>query len=257
MLYVNRRYNLLGVGIHCLTLEKTTELLLDAASSRAGGYVCVCPVHSVVTALDDPDYQKIMNKSLLTTPDGMPVVWFGRWLTGEKIQRVYGPDLMESLFKQSDQGQFSHYFYGGHEGVGDQLVERLKGRFPQMKVAGWETPPFHEISDDEIEALGERVVQSGAHFLWVGLGVPKQERFMARAEELLPGVIQIGVGAAFDFLSGSKPQAPRWMQRSGLEWFFRLCCEPRRLAGRYLIGNFRFLWNVMLQIMRIRRYPFS
>lgn len=249
------RYNVLGVGVNPLTLERATRTLLDAADAREGAYVCVCPVHSITIALDDADYQAIMNQSLMTTPDGMPLVWIGRWLTHRDIQRVYGPDLMEAVFHATENTEFIHYFYGGDDGVAEKLIKCLKERFPGLKIAGYESPPFREISDRELEALASRVGQSGAHFLWVGLGVPKQERFMARAQSSMPGVVQIGVGAAFDFLSGAKPQAPRWMQRSGLEWLFRLCSEPKRLAGRYLIGNSRFLWHFLLQVTGIRRYP--
>ncbi|WOO39575.1 WecB/TagA/CpsF family glycosyltransferase [Rubellicoccus peritrichatus] len=251
------RYSVLGVEVNCLTLGMATDHLIDAASRREHGYTCVCPVHSIMEALDDADYQKVMNQSMMTTADGMPVVWMGRWLTGEKIQRVYGPDLMEAVFQHTENTELSHYFYGGHEGVADQLIVKVKERFPELSIAGYETPPFHEISEEELSALSQRVKESGAHFLWVGLGVPKQERFMARAESSLPGIIQIGVGAAFDFLSGNKPQAPQWMQRSGLEWLFRLFNEPKRLARRYLVGNVRFLWHITLQLTGIRRYPLS
>lgn len=224
------RYRVLGVGISRLTLAEAASWITGCVAEGRGGYVCVTPVHGVVEAMDSPEFAGILNNSLLTTPDGMPLVWLGRREFGERVGRVYGPDLMAELLGGA--GPLRHYFYGGDEAVADALVGRLRERFPRLSVAGWETPPWRDLDDAELRALAGRIRESGATVVWVGLGLPRQERFMARMEALLPGVVQIGVGAAFDFLSGRKAQAPRWMQRSGLEWLFRLCAEPRRLGRR-------------------------
>jgi len=245
------RYNVLGVGVSELTLASACELVLAAHNSRPLGYVCVTPVHAVSEACADASFRKILNASYLTTPDGMPLVW----LAPPGVERVYGPDLMLAVCDAGRAVGLRHYFYGGAPGVVDALGEKLSARFPGLEVAGTFTPPYRPLSPGELAELHANVAHTRPDVIWVGLGTPKQERFMAAHWKTLNAGLLIGVGAAFDFHSGRVRQAPRWMQRCGLEWFFRLCTEPRRLGPRYLKTNPLFLLRVLAQRTGLKKYP--
>ncbi|MEO6874048.1 MAG: WecB/TagA/CpsF family glycosyltransferase [Opitutaceae bacterium] len=245
------RYNVLGVGISALTLTQARDLVLGARGARRLGYVCVTPVHAVSEARKDPAFRKILNESFLTSPDGMPIVWAGP----PGIERVYGPDLMLAVCDAGRAIGLRHYFYGGAPGVAELLRQKLSARFPGLEVVGTSTPPYRPLTADELTVLRADVVRSRPDIIWVGLGTPKQERFMAENWRTLDAGLLIGVGAAFDFHSGRVPQAPRWMQRSGLEWFFRLCTEPRRLAPRYLTTNPLFVLRLFAQKTGLKKYP--
>ena len=211
-------------------------------------YVCVTGVHGVMESQDDPDLRAIHNRAGLVTPDGMPLVWMS-WLKGySDVERVYGPDLMLACCAASIDRGYRHYFYGGGPGVVERLAVRLADRFPGLIVAGTWSPPFRPITVAEDDAIVERINAARPDVVWVGLSTPKQERWMASHVGRLSAPVLIGVGAAFDFHAGLKRQAPRWMQRSGLEWLFRLITEPRRLWRRYLYNNPRFVWRVLLQL---------
>jgi N-acetylglucosaminyldiphosphoundecaprenol N-acetyl-beta-D-mannosaminyltransferase len=201
-------------------------------------------------ARSDPGFRRIFNESWLTTPDGMPVVWMGP----PGVERVYGPDLMLAVCDAGRASGLRHYFYGGNPGVADELGARLCARFPGLQVAGAFTPPFRDPDDLEMERLRSEIARSRPDIMWVGLGTPKQERFMAGPGRTLDTALLVGVGAAFDFLSGRVRQAPRWMQRTGLEWLFRLGSEPRRLGPRYLRTNTMFVLRLAAQKLRIRQY---
>jgi N-acetylglucosaminyldiphosphoundecaprenol N-acetyl-beta-D-mannosaminyltransferase len=196
----------------------------------------------------------IHNTAGLVTPDGMPLVWLS-WLRGLKqVDRVYGPDLMLACCAHSVAKGYRHFFYGGAPGVAEQLASRLSERFPGLAVAGWYSPPFRPLTPAEDEEVVSRIDEAAPDIVWVGLSTPKQERWMHEHVERLKAPALIGVGAAFDFVSGRKRQAPVWMRRNGLEWSFRLACEPRRLWRRYLVNNPLFIWKVMLQAVGARRY---
>jgi N-acetylglucosaminyldiphosphoundecaprenol N-acetyl-beta-D-mannosaminyltransferase len=249
------RVNVLGVGISVLDQDRAREFLFDTVRQGRRGYVTITNVHGVSEAQDDPVYRNILNNALLTTPDGMPMVWMGKLQGQPAIQRVYGPDLMLNLCEHSPAEGFSHFLYGGVPGVAEQLQEELTTRFPGLRVVGTYTPPFRRLNDQEISDLQQRVRYSRPDFFWVGLSTPKQERFMAQFLPLLPEAkVFLGVGAAFDFLTGRVRQAPRWMMRSGLEWFFRLTQEPRRLGRRYLVNNPRFAWRAAGQLLGWKNY---
>lgn len=247
------RYNVLGVGVSALTLESATALVLTARNSPPLGYVCVTPVHAVSEACADPSFRKILNASFLTTPDGMPLVWLGP----PGVSRVYGPDLMLAVCDAGRAAGLRHYFYGGAPGVAEALRAKLTAQFPGLEVVGTHTPPYRPLSANEFAALEADVARRRPDVIWVGLGTPKQERFMAERWRLLRAGLLIGVGAAFDFHSGRVKQAPRWMQRSGLEWLFRLCTEPRRLGPRYLKTNPLFVLRVLAQKTGLKKYPFG
>lgn len=248
------RVNVLGVGISAINPDLALEAIERAIAERRKGYICVTGVHGVMEAQKDGDLRRIFNRSLLTTPDGMPMVWAGRLAGQRQIARVYGPDLMLLVCERSCAKGYRHFLMGGKEGVAPELKRRLEERFPGLVIAGTYTPPFRPLEPAEETELVARVAEAKPDVLWVGISTPKQERFMARYADRLEATLLIGVGAAFDFHTGRLRQAPRWVQQSGFEWLFRLGCEPRRLWRRYLLNNPRFLAQSALQVVGLRRY---
>lgn len=249
------KINVLGVGISVLDQPRARGALFDAVRQGRRGYVAVTGVHGVSEAQGDPELMKILNDAFLCTPDGMPMVWMGRLQGHSSIARVYGPDLMLNICEHSPAAGFKHFFYGGKHGVADQLADTMRERFPGLDVVGTYCPPFRPLGERELRELQELVREARPDFFWVGLSTPKQERFMAAFMPLLPEAkIFLGVGAAFDLLTGQLKQAPRWMQRIGLEWLFRLIQEPKRLWKRYLINNPLFILRAALQLLGARKY---
>jgi N-acetylglucosaminyldiphosphoundecaprenol N-acetyl-beta-D-mannosaminyltransferase len=235
------RVDVLGVNISAVDLNGAVEEVGRWFDDDERHYVCVTGVHGVMESQRDPELLAIHNASGLTTPDGMPMVWSG-WFAGHRsMDRVYGPDLMLDVCAEAARRGWRCYFYGGKEGVADVLASRLEERFPGLKVAGCYSPPFRPLTAEEDEAIVDRINSSAADLVWVGLSTPKQERWMAEHVDRLDAVALLGVGAAFDFHAGEVRQAPRWVQRSGMEWLFRLGQEPKRLWRRYLYNNPRFL----------------
>ncbi|HEX2937528.1 MAG TPA: WecB/TagA/CpsF family glycosyltransferase [Ruminiclostridium sp.] len=226
--------SLLGTKIDAVNLQLATEYINSCIIHKHNCYVCVTPAHAVMDAYHSVDLRKIYNASGLSTPDGMAVVWYLRWKGYRTVERVYGPDLMLAVCQHSISSGYRHYFYGGDPCVTERLVANLQQRFPGLQVAGCWSPPFRPLSAEEQQADIERINVSAADIVWVGLGSPKQEIWMHAHRQQLDSPVLIGVGAAFDFLSGNKKQAPKWMQRNGLEWLFRLSTEPRRLWKRYI-----------------------
>lgn len=245
------RYNVLGVGVSALTLAAARDLVLGARGQLHRGYVCVAGVHGVIASRDDPALQRIFDEAWLVTPDGMPLVWLGP----RGVERVYGPDLMLAVCDAGRASGLTHYFYGGTPGVAEELRARLTTRFPGLAVVGTFTPPFRPLDAGESAALHADVARLRPDVVWVGVSTPKQERFMAAYAPTLAAGVLIGVGAAFDFHAGRVRQAPRWIQRSGFEWLFRACTEPRRLGPRYLRTNPRFIYHLALQRLGLRKYP--
>ena len=191
----------------------------------------------------------------MCVPDGMPMVWVGRLYGHRQMRRVYGPDLMLEICRRSVASGLTHYFYGGRSGVPEKLRQRLTARFPGLRVVGVRSPPFRQLTEQEESEFAEEMERAAPDILWVGLGTPKQEQWMAAHVDKLVAKVSIGVGAAFDMHAGLLPQAPRWMQVCGLEWLFRLWVEPRRLWRRYLFNNPRFIIMILGQLLRIRSYP--
>jgi N-acetylglucosaminyldiphosphoundecaprenol N-acetyl-beta-D-mannosaminyltransferase len=250
-----QRVNVLGVGVSVLNLRTALTAISDAVGARRKGYICVTGVHGVMEAQEDAAFRHILNQACLCTPDGMPMVWMG-WLRGHReMSRVYGPDLMLEVCAWSEKSGCRHFFFGGAPGVAEQLRDKLTARFPKLRVVGHYTPPFRPLNAEEEKQLQEMIHAAQPDILWVGLSTPKQEKFMAEFLPRLDVPLMIGVGAAFDFHSGRVRQAPRWMQRTGLEWFFRLCCEPGRLAKRYLRNNPLFVVRIVGQLCGLKKYP--
>jgi N-acetylglucosaminyldiphosphoundecaprenol N-acetyl-beta-D-mannosaminyltransferase len=252
---MTNRVNVLGVGISVLNLRTALEAVADAVRGRRKGFVCVTGVHGVMEAQNDPAFRAILNSALLCTPDGMPMVWMGKIHGHSEMHRVYGPDLMLDVCAWSETSPCRHFFYGGAPGVADALAGKLRARFPKLKIAGTFTPPFRPLNEAEEKQFVETIRETKPDILWVGLSTPKQEKFMAEFLPKLDVTLMIGVGAAFDFHSGRVKQAPRWMQRSGLEWFYRLCQEPRRLAKRYFKNNPIFALKILGQLSGLKKYP--
>ncbi len=248
-----QRVNILGVGISAINMQIALACIEDWISQRRSRYVCVTPVHSVMECQNDSDLRRIFNASGLTTPDGMPLVWLCHLQGYRNVSRVYGPDLMLALCEQS-QARYSHFFYGGTPEVLDRLIANLQRRFPELQISGVYSPPFRDLTPQEDAEIINKINKSRPDIVWVGLGAPKQERWMAAHVGKINAPVMIGVGAAFDFHAGLKKQAPPWIQRSGLEWLFRLLSEPRRLWKRYLINNPLFIWLILGQLLGLRRY---
>jgi N-acetylglucosaminyldiphosphoundecaprenol N-acetyl-beta-D-mannosaminyltransferase len=239
--------NVLGLRLHAVNMAQTLARIDRWIQRREPHYVCLAPVHNIMDCYRDPDLRRVFNASGLTVPDGMPLVWILRRKGFRHVGRVYGPDLMLALCEHSAARGYRHFFYGGREGLPERLAAALRRRFPGLQVAGTISPPFRELTPAEDEADVERINAARPDVLWVGLGAPKQERWMGQHHGRVEVPVMIGVGAAFDYLAGVKRQAPLCMQRSGLEWVFRLLMEPRRLWKRYLVNNPWFLILLILQ----------
>jgi N-acetylglucosaminyldiphosphoundecaprenol N-acetyl-beta-D-mannosaminyltransferase len=238
------RVDVLGVPVSAITMAQAVEAIETWITRRTPQYICVTGVHGVMESVRDESLRAIHARAGLVTPDGMPLVWLARRAGQPQVERVYGPDLLLAVCSASLRHGWRHFFYGGAPGVAARMAARLQSRFPGLQIAGEYSPPFHQLSGPEDEAIVRRINASNADLVWVGLSTPKQERWMAAHVGRLTACVLVGVGAAFDFHAGVKRQAPRWMQRSGLEWLFRLLSEPRRLGPRYLVNNPAFVWRI-------------
>ena len=247
------RENVLGVGISAVNMLQALSIIDGWIQGGDRQYVCLAAVHSVLDCQESDELRAIFNRSGLTTPDGMPLVWTLRARGHREVSRVYGPDLMLAACRRFSEDGLRHYFLGGESGVPEELADRLVGQIPGLNVVGVKSPPFRELTTEEDAQLVEEINAASPEFLWVGLGSPKQERWMAEHRPAIHAPVIIAVGAAFDFLSGRKPQAPRWIQRSGLEWLFRLASEPRRLWRRYAEYP-RFVVVLMAQLTGIKKF---
>jgi N-acetylglucosaminyldiphosphoundecaprenol N-acetyl-beta-D-mannosaminyltransferase len=247
-----RRVDVLGVGVSAIDLPMAVAEIGRWIEGHEQHYVCVTGVHGVMESTRDSSLRRIHNDSGLTTPDGMPMVWAGRWAGARWMRRVYGPDLMLAVCERAEAEGWSSFFYGGKQGIPEQLIDRLRSRFPRLIVAGSYSPPFRPLSAEEDQGVVALINDAKPDVVWVGLSTPKQERWMAEHVGRLTAPVLVGVGAAFDIHAGTLPQAPRWMQRNGLEWLYRLVREPRRLWRRYLSNNPRFAIAILRNRPRLR-----
>lgn len=231
---------LLKSHIHITSYKEACDRIFSWASARQSCYVIAANVHVVMTAYWNLDYRQAVNHAALVTPDGTPLVWALRLLGHPQASRVYGPDLMLACCERAAQTQTPIYLYGGTDAMLAKLQQNLQQQFPSLNIVGAYAPPFREPTAAEIAADIERIHRSGARIVFIALGCPKQELWMAQQQDQLQAVM-IGVGAAFAFHSGEVSQAPRWMMAAGLEWLYRLAVEPKRLWRRYLINNPSFL----------------
>lgn len=242
----------LSTPIDVLTWGTAIGRIQGWAEQRDSRYVCICNVHSVVTARQDIFFKRILSSADMATADGAPVAWMLRYLGFPRQQRINGPDLMWRYCEQAAKLGEPIYLYGGSPETLSALQIRLVNAFPNLKIAGAVSPPFRALTDEEDEAEVARINASGARTVWISLGCPKQEKWMASHKGRVNAVM-VGVGAAFDYHAGTTARAPLWMQENGLEWLYRLIKEPRRLWRRYVVTNTLFIWFATSQLLFHRR----
>lgn len=246
-------FRVLGVPVNAIQIPGAISTMEEWVRERAGThFVTVTGMHGVVEAQHQLAFKHILNSADLVVPDGMPLVWIGRRHGYNMPRRVYGPELMETFFKTTGD-RYSHFFYGGAEGVADLLATRMRNRYG-IRVAGIYSPPFRSLTVEEEGQVVDLIQESAPDVLWVGLSTPKQEKWMWAFHDKVNVPVMVGVGAAFDFHTGRVRQAPVWMREHGLEWLFRLVSEPRRLWRRYLVYGSQFVWNVNLEFLKLRKF---
>jgi N-acetylglucosaminyldiphosphoundecaprenol N-acetyl-beta-D-mannosaminyltransferase len=238
--------NILGVNVAATSYAEVVEKCIAWARGGESRALAFVGMHSIMEAYDNPEFLANLNSTDLSNPDGMPAVWLLRAAGHRDASRVYGPDATLALLGAAEKSSIPVGFYGANEATLAKLVAEVRGRFPEIQIVYQVSPPFRKLSEAEDEAIVKEMVDSGVRFLFVGLGCPKQEAWVVAHRGRVPAVM-LAVGAAFDFIAKTKPQAPRWMMRSGLEWAFRLATEPRRLAGRYFRNIPRFVFLVFRQ----------
>ncbi len=245
---------ILGVPVAMADYGAAIDAMDRMVESRGRGYVCAVAVHALTVGLDDPEMAAALRDATLVLPDGMPVVWAANLLGADLTDRVYGPELMLRYSDRCVERGHRVWLYGGKDqGSLVQLALSMRRRHPGIKIVGGYSPPFRPLSAEEEETIVKQINDAKPDVLWVGIGVPKQEKWMARMRDRLDVPVMCGVGAAFDFHAGRVPQAPRWMQERGLEWIYRIAQEPRRLLPRYLYFNPRFVVAFARQYLAERR----
>jgi N-acetylglucosaminyldiphosphoundecaprenol N-acetyl-beta-D-mannosaminyltransferase len=255
------RINILGTGVSTVNMDSAVEHIFDSVESSAGGYVCVTGAHGILESQKDSNLRRVHNNSLLTVPDGMPNVWLGKLRGVSDMGRVYGPDLMLEVCRRSVGACRTHFMFGATNQTLQKLKFNLEEKFPGIRIVGMYSPPFRPLTSIEESELQRRVADCAPDFFWVGLSTPKQELFMAAHSPLaqankfpLDAKIMFGVGAAFDFHAGNMKDAPQWVKNIGMQWFHRLCSEPKRLWRRYGYIVPAFIWFNVLQFLRFKRY---
>ena len=242
MKIVIKQFTIAGVKVSAINMDDACLALESIIRDKGQGYVCVCPASTIVECTRDDAVREAVNAAYLATPDGMPLVWMGKIKGFRNISRVYGPDLMSRFLGLAEKGGYSNFFYGSEVGVLKKLRDNLHRRFPDLKIAGEYSPPFRPLTPEEDKEVIDIINRSSPDIVWVAIGNPRQEVWMAEHLGKIKVPVMIGIGAAFDFLAGVKLQAPPFVRNSGFEWLFRLVTEPKRLWKRYLIGNSIFLW---------------
>ncbi len=246
-----RSFRLLGVDINTAPFHAVLAAVIRAPETGERLALHFADAHTVVEAHDNSSVRDALAQGIVE-PDGMPLVWLGR-RAGFPMERVCGPDFMPAVIEHGVAHGRSHFFYGGAPGVAERLEQRFARLFPGARFVGTLSPPFRALTAQEETAVVEQINAAAPDYVWVGLGAPKQDLWVARHRAVLTAPVLLAVGAAFDYHAGTRPRAPRWMQRSGTEWLFRLASEPRRLAGRYIRGNAQFLRLIIVERTRRRR----
>lgn len=246
-------YKVVGIRVDAVTTQKAIAQIEEWVQARSSGsYVAVTGMHGVSEILRDPDLRDIINQAALVVPDGMPLVWLARWHGLAIRRRVTGSELMKGFCEQTG-SRYKHFFYGGGPGVAEELARKLKRQFG-IQIAGTYTPPFRPLTEGEEVDLTRCMTDAAPDVLWVGLSTPKQERWMFAHRRSWSVPVMLGVGAAFDMHTERLTRAPIWLQDLGLEWFYRLLVEPRRLWKRYLVLIPSAAWSVLLELMHVVRY---
>ncbi len=240
-----------GMRVDPVQIPQIIEIMEDWIKDKDhGNYIVVSNANDLAESRKDKKVMDAVNNSSLSIPDGFSLVLFSRMLGHKLKERAYGPDLMVAFLEHSENKGYSHFFYGATDDVLIKLSENVKQRFSNINIAGHYSPPFRKLSIQEEKDIIDMINNSGADVLWVALGCPKQQIWMHEYRDKLKVSATVGVGAAFDFIAKTKKQAPKWMQKSGLEWFFRLSSEPKRLWKRYLIGNTIFIWLSLRELIK-------
>ncbi len=239
----------LGVNYSAGCLDDAVSFVSENAGGLSGKYICFSNVHTTVMACDNENYKKILNRAALVFPDGQPIAKEQVKKGCSEAHRIAGPDFMDAMFKKTSDGSLSHYFYGSTEETLEKLVGNLNEKYKGIRIAGFYSPPFFkEITKERLEEDIKRINENKPDLVWIGLGAPKQEVWMNRAKGLISGVC-LGVGAGFSFHAGTAKRAPVVLQKAGLEWFYRLCQDPKRLFKRYFVTNTKFLWYTKIKKM--------
>ncbi len=248
-----RTVEILGVPLALTDYDRTMDWIDAMIARRERGYIIPAAVHAVMVAQEDRTTRDAVLGGALSVPDGQPLVWAMKLLGHSDASRVYGPELMARYCERAARNGTRMFLYGGrNQGALVQLALNLRRRYPGIKIVGGYSPPYRDLDDEERTAVADEINRSGADVVWVGIGQPKQEKWMAQMQSSLDAPVMIGVGAAFDFHAGLVPQAPAWMQSVGLEWVYRLAHEPRRLWRRYARYNPRFVLGFARQFVRQR-----
>ncbi len=250
-----KKFVILEVKISAIDMNDACSLVEDAISKKQKKYICVCPVSTIMECKRNEKVLTSVNSADLVTPDGMAVVWIGKILGYANIRRVYGPELMQAICAISKNKGYRNYFYGSSAGVLNKLKASLNKKYPGLNICGIYSPPFRELTQEEDEKIVRDINSNSPDIIWVGLGSPKQDLWMYEHRERINAPVMIGVGAAFDFLAGVKPQAPRWMRNNGFEWLFRLITEPKRLWRRYLVNGSLFIYYAGIELFVKRFHP--
>ena len=235
---------ILKTNINVTNMTDTLQYLTGNLESLRGKYICISNVHTTVMSYEDEAYRKIQNSAAMVLPDGKPLSVVSKFRGYREAQKVSGPDLMPEMFQLSEEKGYTHYFYGSTEETLYKLKEALLARYPKLKIAGMYSPPFRPLTEEEDEEIIQQINSASPDFIWVGLGAPKQEQWMYAHRGKVCGIM-LGVGAGFDFHAGTVKRAPVWMQKSGLEWLYRLTQDPKRLFKRYIVTNTKFLWLIL------------
>lgn len=238
--------NIMGVDIAAIDMEWLVNYLNRNVKDLSGDYICVSNVHTTVTAYEDQEYCRVQNGGIMAIPDGGPLSSVGQKRGFKNMKRTTGPSLMGEIFKISAAEGYRHYFCGSTDETLEKLYSVLEETYPGIQIAGMYSPPFRPMTKDEDKAIVERINETKPDFVWVGLGAPKQEKWMAAHQGRVNGLM-VGVGAGFDYHAGNIDRAPEWMQKSNLEWVYRLLQDPKRLFGRYWHTNTKFIWNAMIR----------
>jgi N-acetylglucosaminyldiphosphoundecaprenol N-acetyl-beta-D-mannosaminyltransferase len=245
--------HVLGVDVDAIDMEGALKRVTASLNSSSKSYVCVAGVHGVMEAQRNPQLLDVYAGSEMTIPDGMPLAWVGRMQGNRAMQRVTGPDLMLEVFRRKEFAHVTHFFYGGREGIAEELRDKLTAQVPWVKILGTYTPPYRELSDLEAAGFIETISTLKPDIIWIGISCPKQELFMARYLPELETKLMFGVGAAFDYHTGHIRDCADWIKRAGLQWLHRLLQDPRRLWKRYLRNNSAFVWHITRQLLKGRR----
>lgn len=238
--------NIMGVNIAVINMEWLLKYLDKNIDLLHGDYICVSNVHTTVTAFEEPEYCAIQNGGIMAIPDGGPLSTVGRKRGHKSMERTTGPSLMGEIFKITAEKGYRHFFYGSKQETLDLLMQKLNENYPGIQIAGMYSPPFRPLTDEEDKSVIKMINDTKSDFVWVGLGAPKQENWMAAHQGKIDGLM-VGVGAGFDYYAGNIQRAPEWMQKWNLEWLYRLIQDPKRLFQRYWRTNTKFIWNAMIK----------